>query len=496
MPELLLWWRNPIFVQFISHKLGRLLVPYGLAALFVSNLLLLRGVYLAAFVGQVLFYLLAASGGLMPNRAAALPYRFVLMNWAVLVGALSIRARNHGNMESGQFEAAFSMTPAVMATRAVTQKLHERPALRAETIADYQAFLDLAPAWNDAVESAGIEHPFLEHCWLRTWWECFGAGSTLHIVVVKESDEIVAIAPLISTRLRMFGIPVRRLGFFYNAHVPRAGFIVARRSEDAYQAIWDHLLSERKSWDLLQLCQLPEGSPTLEEVRRLAGRGNLPNGVWFSGESPYISLDTSWSQYYDGLATKHRSNLRNRFKRLNQTGPVAIETVTAKESVPDALEAGLRLEESAWKRDAGTAISCDPRVRRFYETFAGRAAERKWLRLNFLKAGTRPVAFDYSLEYNHQIFLLKLGYDPAFSACSPSNLLLSMALEHAFEQGLDKYDFLGESADWKRCWARDSTRNYWLFVFAGGFKGRCLHFIKFRIIPWLNRLKKNQEAKI
>jgi CelD/BcsL family acetyltransferase involved in cellulose biosynthesis len=387
---------------------------------------------------------------------------------------------------------------AAAANIAVTPALRERPPLRAETVSDYQAFLDLAPAWNEAVESAGIDHPFLEHTWLRTWWECFGAASTLHIVVVKETDapdEIVAIAPLISTPVRMFGIPVRRLGFFYNAHVPRAGFIVARRPEDAYQAVWDHLLSERDSWDLLQLCQLPGGSPTMEKLRRLAGQANFPNGVWSSGASPYVSLDTSWRQYHDGLATKHRSNLRNRSKRLSQTGPVAVETVTAKESLPDALEAGLRLEESAWKREAGTAISCDPQVRRFYETLACRVAEKKWLRLNFLRAGEQRVAFDYSLEYNHQIFLLKLGYDPAFSAFSPSNLLLSAALERAFEQGLAKYDFLGESADWKRCWAKDSTRNYWLFIFAGGFKGRCLHFIKFRITPWLKKNVMASRAK-
>jgi CelD/BcsL family acetyltransferase involved in cellulose biosynthesis len=163
----------------------------------------------------------------------------------------------------------------------------------------------------------------------------------------------------------------------------------------------------------------------------------------------------------------------------------AVETVTAKESLPDALDAGLRLEESAWKRDAGTAISCDPQVRAFYETFAIRAAEKNWLRLNFLKAGAQRIAFDYSLAYNHQVFLLKLGYDPAFSAFSPSNLLLSMDLERTFDQGFSKYDFLGENADWKRCWAKDETRNYWLFVFAGGFRGRCLHFIKFRMVPWL-----------
>jgi len=86
MPELLLWPRNPIFVQFVSHKLGRLVVPYCLAALFLSNLLLLRGAFLAVFAGQIVFYFLAASGGLIRHRAAVLANRFVLMNWAVLSG--------------------------------------------------------------------------------------------------------------------------------------------------------------------------------------------------------------------------------------------------------------------------------------------------------------------------------------------------------------------------------------------------------------------------
>lgn len=86
MPELLSFRRNPIFVQFVSHKVGRLLVPYGLVALFVSNLFLLRGIYRAALAAQVLFYCLAAVGRLLPFRAASLPYTFVLMNWAVLTG--------------------------------------------------------------------------------------------------------------------------------------------------------------------------------------------------------------------------------------------------------------------------------------------------------------------------------------------------------------------------------------------------------------------------
>lgn len=68
MPELLAPWRNPIFVQMVSHKLGRLLVPYCLAALFVSNLFLPHGFYLVVLVGQILWYALAGAGWLVSTR--------------------------------------------------------------------------------------------------------------------------------------------------------------------------------------------------------------------------------------------------------------------------------------------------------------------------------------------------------------------------------------------------------------------------------------------
>lgn len=62
MPELLIPGRNPVFFQFVSHKLGRLLVPYFLAALFFSNLFLLEGLYLAFFACQAAWYSLAVAG--------------------------------------------------------------------------------------------------------------------------------------------------------------------------------------------------------------------------------------------------------------------------------------------------------------------------------------------------------------------------------------------------------------------------------------------------
>jgi CelD/BcsL family acetyltransferase involved in cellulose biosynthesis len=359
-------------------------------------------------------------------------------------------------------------------------------AIRVETISDYQAFLDLEPVWNEVAEAAGLDHPFLEHAWVRTWWECFGAGSALRILVLKAGSQTVAIAPLILTPIRMWGIKVRRLGFFYNAHVPRADFLIAQRRAEAYRAIWSHL-SRSHDWDLLQLCQLPEGSETLEAISGLAGPDHCKMVTWLSGASPYLPLSASWGVYFDSLAAKHRSNLRNRFKRLNAIGPVEVETITAGEKLTDALGDALQLEAAAWKGEARTAISCNPDVSKFYLAFAQRAAERGWMRLNFLQTGAQRIAFDYSLFYKNRIHLLKIGYDPAYAPYSPSNLLLFMVLQDAFERGAREYDFLGDSADWKSNWTKHSRPHYWLFVFSCTFKGHLLHFIKAQLVPLLKR---------
>jgi CelD/BcsL family acetyltransferase involved in cellulose biosynthesis len=373
---------------------------------------------------------------------------------------------------------------------ATDENLAEAPSvhaeIRVETVSDYQAFLDLESVWNELAEAAGLDHPFLEHAWVRTWWECFGAGSTLHILVVKAGDQPIAIAPLILTPIRMWGIKVRRLGFFYNAHVPRADFLIGQRPEEAYRAIWSHL-SRRRGWDLLELCQLPEGSPTLDAARRLAVADGYPTGAWPSGASPYLPLRTSWGQYFDSLSAKYRGNLRNRFKRLSAIASVEIEAITSDEKLAEALESGLRLEAAGWKGKSRTAISCDPNTSRFYSMLARRAAESGWILLYFLYAGSKQVAFEYCLSYKNRVHRLKSGYDPSYARYSPSNLLSCLVLRNAFEQGVTEYDFLGGSEDWKLKWTKQVRPHFWLFVFSRTFKGRLLHLIKFQLVPLLKR---------
>jgi cellulose synthase/poly-beta-1,6-N-acetylglucosamine synthase-like glycosyltransferase len=70
-PRLLVPGVNRVFVQYASHKIGRLLVPWALVALFVSNLALAPSSpgYFAAAAGQALFYGLAIYGAVLERRS-------------------------------------------------------------------------------------------------------------------------------------------------------------------------------------------------------------------------------------------------------------------------------------------------------------------------------------------------------------------------------------------------------------------------------------------
>jgi cellulose synthase/poly-beta-1,6-N-acetylglucosamine synthase-like glycosyltransferase len=63
-PRLLLPWRNPVWAQYLSHKLGRLVVPYAMLTLIASSMALADRsiVYATALALQCAFYLLAAYG--------------------------------------------------------------------------------------------------------------------------------------------------------------------------------------------------------------------------------------------------------------------------------------------------------------------------------------------------------------------------------------------------------------------------------------------------
>jgi CelD/BcsL family acetyltransferase involved in cellulose biosynthesis len=362
----------------------------------------------------------------------------------------------------------------------------ERPAA-VEVVSSFDRFVELEIEWNDAVDRAGVTHPFLTHEWFRTWWECFGAGRTLHILVARRDGRIVAIAPLMRERAHSYGVPVRKLDLLHNDHTPRADFIIAGPPAEAYGAIWQALQATRSEWDVLQLSRLPQDSPTRRTLEELAGAAHCSTGVWQGDVSPYLALSGTWDSYLASLSAKFRSNLRNRLSRLTKFGDPALEVLEGADAIARGRDDAIRLEASGWKAQAGTAIQSDPAVERFYTLLAERATARGWLRLLFLTAGGRRIATSYGACYRGRLFLFKTGYDPEYATCSPFKLLTYFAIEAAFVEGLTEVDFLGNAEPWKLEWTQAARTHVWLYVFSLSKRAQLLHWMKFEMVPELKK---------
>jgi biofilm PGA synthesis N-glycosyltransferase PgaC len=80
---------NPVWLQYVSHKVGRLLVPWALLLAFVSNAVIASSTwyYAAALTVQVGFYGLAAVGGLLEMRGNRRQAEFESMSVPLEKGA-------------------------------------------------------------------------------------------------------------------------------------------------------------------------------------------------------------------------------------------------------------------------------------------------------------------------------------------------------------------------------------------------------------------------
>ena len=87
-PWVLLPFLNPIWFQFLSHKMLRLAVPWALLAMLISSAMAQGNFYRAALVAQILFYVLAIIGirGKAKVRLAGAAGSFLVLNTAAWVG--------------------------------------------------------------------------------------------------------------------------------------------------------------------------------------------------------------------------------------------------------------------------------------------------------------------------------------------------------------------------------------------------------------------------
>jgi len=94
-PRLLVPFVNPVWLQYVSHKIGRLVVPWALMGLFASSLALApeNGLFAVPLFFQGIFYGLALAGAIFQQseRFGRIAFTFVMMNFSAVAGLAALR---------------------------------------------------------------------------------------------------------------------------------------------------------------------------------------------------------------------------------------------------------------------------------------------------------------------------------------------------------------------------------------------------------------------
>ncbi|MFH1331052.1 MAG: GNAT family N-acetyltransferase [Actinomycetota bacterium] len=314
----------------------------------------------------------------------------------------------------------------------------------------------LAAAWDDLADRAGAP-PFARPGWVLPWAEA--AGLRLEALTAWCGPRLAGLLPVVGERGR-----VRTPADW---HTPWVEAVAENGSAlETLVAALAQTGRRRVTVDFVLA-----GEPTAESAvaalaaagYRLASRARL--------ESPYVMLQGPWEDYLASLSTHRRSELRRRSRRLETAGAVTHEVFDGPDRLMPLLEEAFAVEAAGWKGRAGTAIASDPAVAGFYRRVAAWGAERGWLRLAFLRLDGRALAFDLAFEAGGRHFLLKTGYDPAFTGLSPGLLLRLHMLERAFATGLRSYEFCGAAEPWKLEWAPATRPVLVIEAFAPGAAG-------------------------
>lgn len=307
---------------------------------------------------------------------------------------------------------------------------------------DIASFHHLERDWNALADR--MRQPLLRHEWFLSGIEAFCRASDLRVATLESGGRVRAIAPLVAVRrgaLRWFElIGAARLyepaDFLYDE--PEQAALLARE-----------LVAARAP---LNLRRIPAASPVGAALA--GGSRRVSFGVQRpAADAVYVPVSGSWDDYCNTLSSQRRYDLRRAHKRAGAA--VTSRVVTPTPSDVDALfEHACEIESRGWKGQQRSALKYNAPLREFFLRYVRRCAALGSLRIAWLDVGGEPCAMQIMVEAYRRLWVLKIGYDEAHARCSPGMLLTEAALRHAFEQGLEGYEFLGSPEPWLAMWSR------------------------------------------
>jgi CelD/BcsL family acetyltransferase involved in cellulose biosynthesis len=319
---------------------------------------------------------------------------------------------------------------------------------------------NLHEAWNNLLIKSNANTVFLTWEWMYTWWECFGEGKKLFVVVAEDKGVTVGIAPFQITQSRFFGIcKLSLLEFLGTTGVitEYPDIIIQQgREYELIPAIIDFILKSTLEWDVLNLVSIRQSSQNLKLIRKYCEDKGIQYWEYGSNISPYIELPSSIDEYLLSLSKKSRWKIKSYRNKLEETRKIGLYETKEKNKIDDDFAVIMQLHQKRWENKGGLGSFAQSKVRflKFHNSIIHRFFDNGWLYLLQLIVDGIPLAGQYNFIYNNTVYCHSTGFDPDWSEYHVGNVLQLLAVEDLIRKGANEFDLLRGTEQYKYIWAK------------------------------------------
>ncbi len=331
-----------------------------------------------------------------------------------------------------------------------TRDAPERMPMPMASVIEINDIRDLAQiqmAWKALLSRTSGATFFQTQEWLELYWQHFGEGQKLRVLVVTACGKPIGIVPLCVREerfrvgnLRVLNYPLHNWGTWFGpiGPNPAATMFMAMR----------HLHATSADWDLLELRWTSAvRSDRGRTFRAMASAGFRPQKAHYD-TTAVVDLTIGKEAYWQGRTSHWRNNLSRDQKRLSRLGDweyIRHRPLGAAHGDGDPrwdlYDGCCEAARQSWQgqHESGTTLTSAP-VASFLRQAHQVAARLGMLDMNLLLLDGQPAAFAYNYHYDGRIQGLRAGFDARLTRVGPGSVLLWQALEDSFRRGDSEYD--------------------------------------------------------
>ncbi|MBX3063136.1 MAG: GNAT family N-acetyltransferase [Anaerolineae bacterium] len=308
-----------------------------------------------------------------------------------------------------------------------------------------EQFASLHADWNRLLPHNATNQIFLTHEWQRLWWDAYHPGELFVLVGRNEIGELIGVAPwFIEAETQT----IRSIGC---VDVTDYLDVIALTEErEAFlAAVADYLVEARAQFGCLDLCNIPDHSPTLDYLPRFLTERGFSVLVKQQEVCPIIDLPADFESYLNGLDKKQRHECRRKMRRATEDGEnVGWYVVGEQHDLNAEIDAFLQIMAASHPEKA--EFLKNPQHIEFFRTMMPQMFACGWLQLAFLTVNGERAATYLNFDYNNNILVYNSGLIPErFSYLSPGIVLLLFLIEDAIKKGRTEFDFLRGNEEYK-----------------------------------------------